>query len=185
MSDVPRPDSGSMRHSRHPAHRPRAARAILPRDAVGRQLAAEHGLVIESVRWDSKPLPTLGDALAPIRRRPWAAQGFAASPADQAAQNVPADLIGRHGRALPVRAHHSAGKPKLGKSHGPQLRPWPRGLGRRLTVDCRPARLAHASPLAARLGARPLQPRPRAAETGACGGAAGRGLAQRGARHQR
>ena len=120
MRDVPRPDPWSMRHSRHPAHRPRAARVTLPRDVVGRQLAAEHGLVIESVRWDSKPLPTPGDTLAPIRRRPWAAQGFAASPADQATQNVPAGLIGR----LPRVAYRP---------------PWTRPAGARATARANPS----------------------------------------------
>ena len=59
------------------------------------QLAVERGPVAECVRWYPKPLPTFSDALALIRRELWTAQVFAISPADQTAQNVPADLIDR------------------------------------------------------------------------------------------
>jgi hypothetical protein len=59
------------------------------------QLAAERGSVVEYVRWYPKPLPTFSDALALVRRELWTAQVFATSPADQTAENVPADLIDR------------------------------------------------------------------------------------------
>ena len=59
------------------------------------QLAAERGPVVEYVRWYPKPLPTFSDALALVRRELWTAQVFATSPADQTAENVPADLIDR------------------------------------------------------------------------------------------
>ena len=59
------------------------------------QLAAERGPVVEYVRWYPKPLPTFSDALALVRRELWTAQVFATSPADQTAENGPADLIDR------------------------------------------------------------------------------------------
>ena len=59
------------------------------------QIAAERGPPVERVRWYSKQLPTFSDALTLVRRELWTAQVFATSPADQTAQNVPADLINR------------------------------------------------------------------------------------------
>ena len=59
------------------------------------QLAAERGPVVECVRWYPKPLPTFSDALTLVRRELWTAEVFATSPADQTAENGPADLIDR------------------------------------------------------------------------------------------
>lgn len=57
--------------------------------------AAKPGPTPERVGWCPKPLPTLGDALALVRRDLWTARAFAISPDDQTPRKVPADLFDR------------------------------------------------------------------------------------------
>ena len=58
-------------------------------------LATERGPAPERVRWHPEPPPTSADALAPVRREPWAARASAISPDDRTSRKIPVDLLDR------------------------------------------------------------------------------------------
>ena len=58
-------------------------------------LAPERGPAPERVRWHPEPPPTSADALAPVRREPWAARASAISPDDRTPREIPADPLDR------------------------------------------------------------------------------------------